>query len=184
MPDEDIAEDFEDGGQMTGSDIRAELARLRADLDSGKAGGGGGGGGGEFTSFDPAQPAVLPTNVPALPMDYEETSAVKELRALLLQPKTDPKYKTRVGFFGMGGMGKTVTGVALARCGQIRAAFDQIIWLPLGQAPVMEKLQRLCVMQLTGKRLPQDFGTLPEEDKYEMLRGHFAGRNVMLCLDE
>jgi hypothetical protein len=83
----------------------------------------------------------------------------------------------------MGGLGKTVTGCALARCSRVRSAFDQIVWLPLGQTPVVEKLQRLCVMQLTGKQLPVDFVSLSDEEKSEMMRQHFVGRNVLLCLD-
>ena len=56
---------------------------------------------------------MLPSNVPALPADYEETEAVQDLGALLVQPKSDPKYRYRVGFFGMGGLG--VSGL-LSNC--------------------------------------------------------------------
>ena len=79
---------------------REELARLRADLEAGKSSGGAAATDGEFTAFDSTQPAVLPSNVPALPVDYEETEAVVDLRKLLLQQQTDPKWKQRVGFFG------------------------------------------------------------------------------------
>jgi hypothetical protein len=97
VPVDEIADDFDAG---TGSEIRAELARLRADLEAGKSSGGAAATDGEFTAFDSTQPAVLPSNVPALPVDYEETEAVVDLRKLLLQQQTDPKWKQRVGFFG------------------------------------------------------------------------------------
>ena len=99
VPDDAIADDY-----GAGADLRAELARLRTELDAGKSGKSGASGDGELATFDPLQPAVVPNNVPALPVDYEETDAVKDLRKLLLQPRTDPNFKIRVGFFGMGGL--------------------------------------------------------------------------------
>ena len=51
------------------------------------------------------------------------------------------------------GIGKTVTGAAIVRDPEIRLFFDQIIWVPLGQSPVIEKIQNLTMMQLTGESL-------------------------------
>ena len=32
-----------------------------------------------------------------------------------------------------GGLGKTVTGAALARCDKVREKYERVVWLPLGQ---------------------------------------------------
>ena len=49
---------------------------------------------------------------------------------------------------------------------------------------MLEKLQRMCALQLTGKHLPVDFGSYPDDEKHELLRQNFAGINVLLCLDD
>ena len=38
----------------------------------------------------------------------------------------------RVGFWGMGGIGKTVTGAAIVRNEEVRVHFHAIIWLLWG----------------------------------------------------
>ena len=43
-----------------------------------------------------------------------------------------------------------MTSAAIIRCPRIRKHFDQILFLPLGQTPVMEKVQDLAFVQLTG----------------------------------
>ena len=79
-----------------------------------------------------------------------------------------------------GGIGKTVTGAALARDMEIRMMYDQIVWLPLGQTPVIDKLQRMQLRQLTGEEIPND---MSKEDRHELLRRGMAGKKVLLCLD-
>ena len=68
------------GLQVTGEELRAELSRLHEDLKAAKGGGGSGGEKAVSVTFDADQPAKIPANVPALPLDYEETGAVAELR--------------------------------------------------------------------------------------------------------
>ena len=60
-------------------------------------------------------------------------------------------------------------------------ACNQIVWIPLGQAPVIDKLQSLALQQLNGHILPAD--STPEERK-ELLRRGFVGKCVLLCLDD
>ena len=64
------------------------------------------------------------------------TSGVRAMRAVkkeTLQQKLLRSSKpTKVGFWGMGGIGKTVTGAALVRDSEVRDHFDQIVWSPLG----------------------------------------------------
>ena len=105
VPTDAIAEEDDDTGHVTGDELRAELARLHADLQGGHGNGNGNGADGhepEAATFDSSKPAVLPTNVPSLPGDYRETDAVAELREILLLEKGDANFRTRVGFFGMG----------------------------------------------------------------------------------
>ena len=77
------------------------------------------------------------------------------------------------------GIGKTVTGASIVRSEAVRAQFDVIIWLPLGQTPVVAKLQNLCHMQCTGKELSSE---LSSEEKKEQLQQAMAGKRILLCL--
>eukprot|EP01051_Picozoa_sp_SAG22_P004563 SAG22_NODE_247_length_13918_cov_7.885375_7_plen_1317_part_00 len=77
------------------------------------------------------------------------TQAILQLKQLLLSPDS----KTKVGFFGQGGIGKTVTSAALLRDPAVRKRFRKIVWVPMGQAPVVEKLQSSVYAQLTESEL-------------------------------
>ena len=81
----------------------------------------------------------------------------------------------------MGGIGKTVTGAAIVRNEEVRVHFHAIIWLPLGQSPVIAKLQNLCHMQCTGKELSAE---LSSDEKKEALQQAMSGKRVLLCLDD
>ena len=59
--------------------------------------------------------------------------------------------------------------------------FHAIIWLPLGQSPVIAKLQNLCHMQCTGKELSAE---LSSDEKKEALQQAMSGKRVLLCLDD
>ena len=63
----------------------------------------------------------------------------------------------------------------------VRAHFHQIIWLPLGQTPVIEKLQSIAHEQLTGKKLDI---SLDDEGRHKLLRQAFKGKKVLLTLDD
>ena len=95
-------------------------------------------------------------------------------------PRLDPRASSRLRR-GMGGIGKTVTGAALVRDADVRDHFDQIVWLPLGQTPVMEKLQTSALEQLSGKQMDP---TLSEEERHAVLREAFKGKRVLLALDD
>jgi hypothetical protein len=179
----DGAADFTDeSGHTSRDELRAELARLKRDLEIG---------GSSVTAKEKDSEAVdasgrarLPAGVPELPADYAEPPAVQALRQILLQPRSNKDYRARVGFVGMGGLGKTVTGSALLRSDDIRGRYTQLVWLPMGQAPVIDKLQRSLYTQLTGKNPPADFASSSEEEKHDLLRTAFAGRSVLLSLDD
>ena len=106
---------------------------------------------------------------------YDQDEAIETLQQKLLRSSKP----TKVGFWGMGGIGKTVTGAAIVRDDGVRDHFDQIVWLPLGQTPVMEKLQSLASEQLTGKPMEPN---LSDEEKRSALREAFKGKRVLLAL--
>jgi tetratricopeptide (TPR) repeat protein len=119
--------------------------------------------------------------VPKLPPKFQTTEQIEELTRLVLSTSARDMSMCRVGFWGMGGIGKTVTGAAIVRDEGVRLHFDAIVWLPLGQTPVISKLQNLCHMQCTGKELSPE---LSSEEKQEALQQAMKGKRVLLCLDD
>lgn len=101
-----------DGGWISHAELRAELERLRDGLAQNSA----------SQSYAKAQVtsvsnaslgnscAKVPPGVPLLPNDYKETETVLLMRQILLRSRDDPEWTRRCGFYGMGGLGKTVTG--------------------------------------------------------------------------
>eukprot|EP01052_Picozoa_sp_SAG31_P020162 SAG31_NODE_1504_length_8079_cov_2.892607_4_plen_230_part_00 len=151
----------------------AELTRLREDLSTTHE---------EaplVESDGEARLAHVPAGVPKLPPNLRVTPAITELKQLLLS--TDTILQTpRIGFYGMGGIGKTVTGAALANDEDIRRRFSTIIWLPLGQTPVIEKMQQLLYLQATGKELHAETAA----ERKEQLRIKLARKRVLVVLDD
>ena len=74
-----------------------------------------------------------------------------------------------------------MTGSAIVRNDAVRKHFHAIVWIPLGQTPVISKLQNLAYMQCMGKQLSSELST---EEKQEALRLAMAGKRVLLCLDD
>jgi hypothetical protein len=130
---------------------------------------------------DPSQPATIPAGVPKLPARFHATSEIDYLSRLVLSTSSAAMEKPRVGFYGMGGIGKTVTGAAIVRNDDVRMHFDAVVWLPIGQTPVIEKLQNLCHMQCTGRELSAE---LSSEEKKQALQQAMAGKKILLCLDD
>ena len=128
---------------------------------------------------DPAQPATIPAGVPKLPPCFHATSEIQTLTRLVLS--ISGSDKPRVGFSGMGGIGKTVMGAAIVRNDDVRLRFDVVVWLPIGQTPIIAKLQNLCHMQCTGKELSPEFSS---EEKKQALQQAMAGKCILLCLDD
>lgn len=125
------------------------------------------------------QPARLHSIIPELPNDFRLTNDIETLTQLVLgQGKT---HKRAVGFYGMGGIGKTVTGAAVCRAAGVRSWFDRIVWVTLGQSPIIPKVQSLAYMQLTGSDL-KDSLTIPEKE--EALRKAMESDRILLVLDD
>ena len=130
---------------------------------------------------DPSQAAMIPAGVPKLPARFHDTREIQTLTRAVLSTSDADRRKPRVGFFGMDGIGKTVTGAAIVRNEDVRLHFDGIVWLPLGQTPMIAKLQNLCHMQCTGKELSAE---LSSEEKKQALQQVMAGKKILLCLDD
>jgi hypothetical protein len=156
----------------------AELHRLRKNIGEATARG-------KLTDlsapiFDPALPAVVPALVPTLPWNFRETDSIVELRRLLLSTRVDGTVK-RIGFYGRGGIGKTVASSALLRDTDVRSCYDQILFLPLGQTPVMDKVRSLMHLQLTGLEPQVDW---TDAQKEAAIRRATKGRRLLLYLDD
>ena len=167
--------DVTDESAATTYEAKEELERLRDDLVSKETS--------HITPVlaDPSQPATIPAGVPKLPSKFQSTEQIAELSRLVMSMSASDMAMPRVGFWGMGGIGKTVTGAAIVRDADVRQHFHAIIWLPLGQTPVISKLQNLCHMQCTGKELSHD---LSNDEKKEALQQVMSGKRVLLCLDD
>ena len=170
-------EEVSDEGVASASEAKEELERLREDLEA-KAESQAAG---AAVLADPSEPATIPAGVPKLPSRFQSTEQIRELTRLVLSTSASDMRMPRVGFWGMGGIGKTVTGAAIVRNEEVRVHFHAIIWLPLGQSPVIAKLQNLCHMQCTGKELSAE---LSSDEKKEALQQAMSGKRVLLCLDD
>ena len=161
------------------TEVKEELERLRdalvprADSQSAVAT--------TLVMSDPTMPAAIPAGVPKLPARFQTTAHIRELTRLCLSTEAADIAKPRVGFFGMGGIGKTVTGASIARDPDVRQYFEAIIWLPLGQTPMISKLQNLLFMQCMGTELSRE---LSSDEKKEALQQAMLGKRVLLCLDD
>jgi hypothetical protein len=59
----------------------------------------------------------------------------------------------KIGAFGLGGIGKTQGVACIARDEDVRAHFDKVAWVTLGQTPQLDKCLQLVFLQLTGKQM-------------------------------
>ena len=81
-----------------------------------------------------------------------------------------------------GGVGKTTIAAALVKDLEIRASFDKIVWVSLGQTPDIRELQESIYAQLTEQSIP-DPAKSPELVT-AALRKATEGSNVLLVLDD
>lgn len=174
------------------SSLRAELDRLRAELQSGAHDREDGGSKG-------SELAGLPAEVPELPGTFRFTMDMQALKTLLLQAPAEAgggatataeggqtmavtsQPKTKVGAVGMGGIGKTILSAGLCRDLDIRASFDKVCWVTLGQQPDIVRLQELLHLQVTGK--PPPAGATTESLK-QTLKQEMASTKLLLVIDD
>lgn len=81
----------------------------------------------------------------------------------------------------MGGVGKTVIATWLVQQNEVRAMFDQIVWVTLGQTPNLDKCQSIVFLQLTGQEMSRE---LTAAEILQSLQQAFAKKTVLLVLDD
>ena len=157
---------------FTPGEVRAELDRLRTDLDG--------------TSMKPVAADMasgssglcqLPAGVGVLLSGLRVSPEMQQLAKAIVSPRS----RARVGFVGMGGVGKTTISAWLVRREDVRQQFDQIAWIPLGQQPNVLKCQELLYLQLTGAEMVPG---LTSEQRREKLQRAMIGVNVLVVLDD
>jgi hypothetical protein len=145
----------------------------------------------------PAPRADVPASVPELPQAYlvrnEDLAQLKQAllsgggasnsTALTSQVASgQQKRQNKVGAHGMGGVGKTTIAVALVNDEEVRARFDKIVWVSLGQSPDLRDLASSIHFQLTDQHFPE---TIKRDDEaLKALQTAAKGKNVLLVLDD
>eukprot|EP01046_Picozoa_sp_COSAG06_P029309 COSAG06_NODE_2708_length_6408_cov_2.142970_1_plen_1860_part_00 len=170
------------------STLRSELDRLRQDLDKAATQ--------RIAAVDKPTAdadsasnvlAPIPGEVPALSLNCRPTPDMEKLKSMLISADSDDSTmavtatKSKIGALGMGGIGKTVTAIWLARHEDIRRHFELVVWVTLGQTPDLNRMQALIHLQVTGGELAAD--TTPEQAK-EKITVAMRGRTVLLILDD
>jgi hypothetical protein len=159
----DDDDDYEEAFSL--SDRQKELSRLQEDITG-------------VVKDDGSKGFKLPANVPDLPSALMITSEMRQLHKLLTGSQDTAD---KVGFYGMGGIGKTVVSTWLVRHEAVRTSFSKLIWLPLGQTPNLKKLQETAYHQMTGDDMAPDFA---HDDRCNALRNCMKGVNLLLILDD
>jgi WD40 repeat protein len=123
--------------------------------------------------------------VPSLPPHFlARPDLLSQVKDALLRDLKAPVVITgadaHVGVHGMGGIGKSVLGAAIARDREVRRSYpDGIIWLTVGQQPDLVQLQHDVGHHLGRK---EHFDTEPQGQG--VLRQLLAQRAVLLILDD
>jgi hypothetical protein len=86
-----------------------------------------------------------------------------------------------VAAHGMGGLGKTTAAAAIVREMRIRAHFERISWVTVGQTPDIPGLQRVICIQLLGE--PPD-AELSVDRLRELLAKASVGKHWLIVLDD
>ena len=93
-------------------------------------------------------------------------------------PHASPALASR-----MGGAGKTVTVTALACDAKVRRVFERIVYVPLGQRPVLQDLQASAHLQICDAPLDSKAAT-NDAQAGVALREAAAGKSLLLVLDD
>jgi len=123
-------------------------------------------------------------NVPQLPSSFvSREQDFKKVEKALLSNKNITISITgqKVGFWGMGGIGKTVLAAAIARNKEVRKHFpDGIFWLTLGQEPDLINRQ----LQLARNLGEKERSIIDVQDGRSYLSSLLADRACLIILDD
>ena len=84
--------------------------------------------------------------------------------------------------YQQGGVGKTTIAAALVKDPEIRASFEKIVWVSVGQEPDIRELQESIYGQLSDSTIPDSAKTA--ELVMKALRTAARDQNVLLVLDD
>ncbi|MCX5645228.1 MAG: NB-ARC domain-containing protein [Phycisphaerae bacterium] len=133
----------------------------------------------------PEPPLAMLFGVPSLPPHFlARPDLLRQVKDALLADLKKPVVITgadaRVGMHGMGGIGKSVLAVAIARDREVRRSYpDGIIWLTVGQQPDLVRLQHDVARHFGNK---EHFDSEPQGQG--VLRRLLTQKAVLLVLDD
>ena len=108
------------------------------------------------------------------------TSAFKACSAVRTT-LTSKKAKHKSAVHGMGGVGKTTAAVALVNDDEVRAAFEKILWVSVGQEPNVRELQASLLAQIEERTLSVEVAN----DKVSgEVKKASKGLKILLVLDD
>ena len=82
--------------------------------------------------------------------------SVDSLGSAALTSNTGKLKSSRTAAHGMGGVGKTTIAAALVHDDEVRAQFDKIVWVSVGQEPDIRELQESIHVQLLEEEMPEN----------------------------
>ena len=94
---------------------------------------------------------------------------------------TSEKAKHKSAMHGMGGVGKTTVAAALVNDNDVRAAFEKILWVSVGQEPDVRELQATLLAQTNKQKLSTD---VADADVLDEVMEAAQGLKVLLVLDD
>ena len=158
-----------DNAAFSTKDLRDELERMRKELVAPSVD--------EGLATDRGKFATLPASVPdGLPPNMRVTEVMKTVREAVLSAEVK-----HVGIYGMGGVGKSTLTTWIVKEEKIRAHFETICWIPLGQTPDLAVALALLHLQLTGGGLDSDMSAIEQQ---ECVTQALKGRSMLLVLDD
>lgn len=133
--------------------------------------------------------AAVPNTVPELPAAFlGRPELLDQLKAATLSADgathaslTSAKAKHKSAVHGMGGVGKTTVAAALVNDQEMRAAFDKLLWVSVGQEPDVRELQASLLLQTNKQKLSTD---VADKDVVDEIKEATKGLKILLVLDD
>ena len=94
---------------------------------------------------------------------------------------TSEKAKAKSAVHGMGGVGKTTAAVALVNDKEVRAAFERVLWVSVGQEPNVRELQASLLAQINERTLSVE---LANDKVLGEIKKASKGLKILLVLDD
>ena len=133
--------------------------------------------------------AAVPETTPELPAALlVRPRLINELKTAVLTAGgathatlTSEKAKSKSAVHGMGGVGKTTVAAALVNDQDVRAAFEKLLWVSVGQEPDVRELQASLLLQTNKQKLSAD---VADKDVVSAIKEATKGMKILLVLDD